>query len=78
MNTANKMMKPNQEIREEIRKYGLTYADLLPHIENYSHTTRIVEELALPLSFERQKVYLLAIKKAKEKKKKEFEELFKN
>lgn len=70
--------KANQEIREQIRKYDLTYADLLPYIENFSHTTRITEELALPLSFQREKVYLLAIKKAKEKRKKELEELFKN
>ena len=69
-------MKPNQEIREQIRKYELTYADLLPYIDNFSHTTRIVEELALPLSFQREKVYLLAIKKAKEKKRKELEEIF--
>lgn len=69
-------MQPNEEIRELIIKYQLTYSDLLPFIDNFSHTTRIVAELALPLSFERQKVYLLAIKKAKEKKKKEYENLY--
>ena len=69
-------MQPNEEIRELIIKYQLTYSDLLPFIDNFSHTTRIVAELALPLSYDRKKVYLLAIKKAKEKKKKEFQDLY--
>ena len=65
-------MKANKDIRDELEKYELTYADILKYINNFSHTTRICEELALPLSEERKKVYLLAIKKAVEEKRKIF------
>lgn len=61
-------MKANYDIREELLKYDLTYSDILKYIPNFSHTTRISEELAMPLTEERRKVYLLAIKKAKEEK----------
>lgn len=64
----------NEEIKEELKKYGLTYANILPYL-GFKHTTRISEELALELSEERQKEYLLAIKKAKEKKKNELKNL---
>lgn len=65
-------MKANKDIRDELEKYNLTYANILKYIPNFSHTTRICEELALPLSDERKKVYLLAIKKAVEEKRKIF------
>lgn len=61
-------MKFNNDIREELNKYDLTYANILKYIPNFSHTTRISEELALPLKEDRKKVYLLAIRKAKEEK----------
>lgn len=61
-------MKFNNDIREELNKYDLTYADILKYIPNFSHTTRISEELALPLKEDRKKAYLLAIRKAKEEK----------
>lgn len=60
--------KANSDIRLELEKYDLTYADILEYIPNFSHTTRISEELARPLSEDRKKVYLLAIQKAKQAK----------
>lgn len=67
-------MEENQDIREELRKYKISYSELLKFIPNFSHTTRICEELAKPLTEERKKVYLLAIKKVKEEKKKMYED----
>lgn len=67
-------MEENQDIRYMLRKYKITYNDLLKHLTNFSHTVRISEELAKPLSEDRKKVYLLAIKKIKEEKKKLFED----
>ena len=58
----------NLDIREELQKYNITYSQLLKYIPNFSHVTRISEELAKPLSEQRKKVYLLAIKKIKEEK----------
>lgn len=58
----------NQDIRDKLKKYQISYLDLLKYLPNFSHTTRISEELASPLSDERKKVYLLAIKKIKEEK----------
>lgn len=66
-------MEENQDIRELLRKYKITYNELLKYISNFSHTTRICEELAKPLSDERKKVYLLAIKKIKEEKRRIYE-----
>lgn len=68
----------NQEIRDTIKKYNLKYADILPFLDNFSHINRISEELVKPLSEERQKEYLLAIKRAKEKKMQDMMELYKN
>lgn len=66
-------MQENEDIRDELRKYKISYAELLKYITNFSHINRISEELAKPLSNERKKVYLLAIKKVKEEKKKLYE-----
>ena len=66
-------MEENQDIRNEMRKYKITHADILRYIPNFSHAQRISEELAQPLSEERKKVYLLAIKKVKEERKKLYE-----
>lgn len=60
--------KANSDIRLELERCNLTYSDILEFIPNFSHINRISEELAKPLSEERKKVYLLAIKKAKQKK----------
>lgn len=67
-------MEENEDIRNEMRKFKITYADILKYIPNFSHTQRIGEELAKPLSDERKKVYLLAIKKVKEERKRLYEE----
>lgn len=61
-------MEENKDIRDELRKYKISYTQLLKYLPNFSHATRISEELAKPLSEERKKVYLLAIKKVKEDK----------
>lgn len=66
-------MEENKDIRDELKKYKISYAELLKYLGNFSHTTRISEELAKPLSDERKKVYLLAIKKVKEERKKLYE-----
>ncbi len=54
-------MQNNEEIKERLRKCHITYNDLLKYLTNFSHTTRISEELALPLKKEREKAYLDAI-----------------
>lgn len=69
-------MEENQDIRDELRKYKITYAQLLKYIDNFSHVNRISEELAKPLSIERKKVYLLAIRKVVEEKKRLYDELY--
>ena len=61
-------MKENEDIRNELKKYGITYNELLPYLTNFSHTERICEELAKPLKESRKKEYLLAIKKVKQQK----------
>lgn len=66
-------MEHNEEIREKLRKYHITYSDLLEYITNFSHTTRISEELALPLKEERKKIYLDAIEKIKQERIKIYE-----
>ena len=66
-------MKENQDIRNELKKYKITYKDLLKYIPNFSHETRISEELKKPLDKERTKVYLSAIADAKKEKKKLYE-----
>ena len=65
----------NLEIRNLLKKYNLKYHDILPYITNFSHINRISEELARPLSEERKGEYLQAIKKAREDKIKELEEM---
>jgi len=54
-------MPNNEEIKEKLRKCHITYNDLLKYLTNFSHTTRISEELAKPLKKEREKEYLDAI-----------------
>lgn len=64
----------NLEIRNRLKQYGLNYADILPFVENRSHTgpfchtTRICEELATKISDERRDEYFNAIDKARLKK----------
>ena len=60
------MFDKNEEIREKLRKYHITYSDLLPYLTNFSHTTRISAELALPLKPERKKIYLDAIEQIRQ------------
>ena len=67
-------MKMNEDIRNLMRKYKITYAELLKYFPNYSHTTRLFGELAKPLTDERKKVYLLAIEKIKAERRKLFED----
>lgn len=69
-------MEENQDIRDELRKYKITYAQLLKYIDNFSHVNRISEELAKPLTLERKKVYLLAIRKVVEEKKRLYDQLY--
>ena len=64
----------NQDIKDLLRKYKITHAELLQHLDNFSHVQRISEELSKPLTEERTKVYLLAIKKIKEEKRKLYED----
>ena len=66
-------MEENSDIREELRKYKISYAEILKYIDNFSHVNRISEELAKPLSEERKKIYLTAIAKVKEEKRKLYE-----
>lgn len=56
-------MQNNDEIREKLRKCHITYSELLKYLTNFSHTTRISEELAKPLRKEREQEYLDAIDK---------------
>lgn len=67
-------MEENQDIRNELRKYKISYSAILKYIPNFSHATRISEELAKPLTDERKKVYLLAIKKVKEERRRMYED----
>lgn len=67
-------MKQNEDIRELLRKYNISCNEILEFLPNFSHVNRIYEELAKPLTEERKKVYLLAIKKVKERKKKLYED----
>ena len=66
-------MKANEDIRELLRRYNITYSELLEFLTNFSHTTRICEELSQPLKEERKRQYLLAIAKVKERKRKLYE-----
>lgn len=63
----------NEDIREKLRRYNITYNDLLEYLDNFSHTTRISEELAKPLSSERKQTYLEAIEKIRQEKIKIYE-----
>lgn len=67
-------MEENQDIRDMLKKYKISYSELLKYITNFSHTNRISEELAKPLNEERKKVYLTAIEKIKEERKKLYED----
>lgn len=64
----------NEDIKDLLRKYKITHVELLRHLDNFSHVQRISEELSKPLTEERKKVYLLAIKKIKEEKRKLYED----
>lgn len=64
----------NEDIKDLLRKYKITHSELLRHLDNFSHVQRVSEELSKPLSEERKKVYLLAIKKIKEEKRKLYED----
>ena len=66
-------MEVNKEIREKLKKYDIKYSELLKYLDNFSHTTRISAELALPLKEERKKVYLDAIEQIRQEKIKIFE-----
>ena len=68
-------MEENEDIRNELRKYKISYAELLKYITNFSHTARISEELAKPLSNQRKEVYLEAIKRIKEDRRKLYENI---
>lgn len=63
-------MKENLDIREALLKYSISYSELLEFLDNFSHITRISEELAKPLTEERKEKYFEAIEKVKEKKRK--------
>ena len=67
-------MEENKDIRDMLKKYRITYNDLLKYLTNFSHTVRISEELAKPLSEKRKKEYLLAIKKIKQAKRKIYDD----
>lgn len=67
-------MEENSDIRELLKKYKISYSEILKYITNFSHTTRISEELAKPLSEPRKKIYLIAIEKVKREKRKLYEE----
>lgn len=54
------MKKTNSNIRLKLFENDIKYAELLPYT-GFKHITRISEELAIPLSEEREKVYLNAI-----------------
>ena len=62
------MMEQNLELRETLRRYHITYNELLPYLSNFSHTTRISEELAKPMSEERKELYFNAIEEIRRKK----------
>lgn len=66
-------MLENQDIRNMLKQYNISYSELLKYIPNFSHIQRISEELSKPLTEERKKVYLLAIQKTKEQKRKLYE-----
>ena len=70
----NNAFEHNSDIRNLLRKFQISYNDLLPYLSNFSHTTRISEELAKDISEERKKEYLLAIQKIKEEKRKRYED----
>ena len=67
-------MEENKDIRDMLKRYKISYAELLKYITNFSHANRISEELAKPLTKERKEVYLLAINKIKEERKKLYED----
>lgn len=69
-------MENSLEIKALLKKYNFTYNDILEFLDNFSHIQRISEELSKPITLKRKEEYLIAIKKAREKKKKELEELF--
>lgn len=68
------MEEVNEDIKSLLRKYKITYSNLLKYLDNFSHIQRISEELSKPLTEERKKKYLLAIKKIKEEKRRMYED----
>lgn len=63
------MKKVNAEIRLKLFENDIKYAELLPYT-GFKHITRISEELAIPLTEEREKVYQNAIDLVLERRKK--------
>lgn len=63
------MKRVNSDIRLKLFEYDIKYAELLPYV-GFKHVTRISEELAIPLTAEREKVYLNAIDLILERRKK--------
>ena len=55
----------NAEIKKMLQDYQLSYREILPFIKNFSHTTRISEELSKPITEERKRTYVYAIEQAK-------------
>jgi len=64
----------NTDIKKILQVYQLSYNNILPFISNFSHTSRISEELNKPLKPGRKKVYLYAIEQARLRKIKKLEE----
>ncbi len=58
----------NKDIKEKLQEYELSYRDILPYISNFSHTSRISEELCKVLEPGRKEMYLYAIQQARLKK----------
>ena len=62
MNWKNEV---NTDIKKMLQEYQLSYRNILPFISNFSHATRISEELSKPLQPGRKEIYLYAIEQAK-------------
>lgn len=58
-------MEENHDIKEELRKYHISYRNLLPYL-NLKHVQRVYEELSTKLTEEKKQQYLSAIEKIKE------------
>jgi shikimate kinase len=67
-------MEENEEIRELLRKYKIPYRELLEFIPNFKTANRVSDELSRPLNDKRKEIYMIAIKKILEKRKKFYNE----